>query len=297
PRLLWPAFQNDIGGEGFPYATYFHFLETVRDVNAALPDSARIQVVAVGSPSYWSEIQSPRDLEVFRRGLAAYDYTMFAMISQTLDGAPGGKGIFLTNTRHAYQAIRHSDGSLYWNTTTYFHERDPGRAVSVRIHAPQLFIERVRENPAERTTTQGLERVEYHFGRMEGGAWDRAFADHGADPVAIPLQGTAFGQAPYVGNHMMDVAAGQTMADAYDAVIFLAPLEDLHQTAMVGEIYTTTFRRELARRLCILYDPAQLAQRLADSGTADLDGYIESQYVSAAAKPLPQSRDLPPLSP
>jgi hypothetical protein len=93
---------------------------------------------------------------------------------------------------------------------------------------------------------------------------------------------------------MLDVAAGQTMADAYDAVIFLAPLEDLHQTALVGELYTQEFRVELARRLALLYPADALARMTAESGAADLGEYIEKAYAGRAEEPLPQSRDLPP---
>jgi hypothetical protein len=261
-------------------------------VNRSLADSERIRIVAVGSPSYWSEIRSPRDLEVFRQGLDAYDYTMYAMIRSTLGS--DDKGIFLTNTRHAYKAIRHADGSLYWNATTYFHERDPGRTYSIHFHAPQLVIERVREDTTATRTTQGLERIDYRWDRMEEGAWDRAFREHG-EAVAVPLAGTAFGKAPYVGNHMLDVAPGQTMADAYDAVVFLAPLEDLHQTALVGSIYTPEFRPELARRLALLHSEEELGAMIAESGASDLAGYIERAYVDRPQEPLPQSRDLPPL--
>ena len=292
PRLLYPAFQNSLSGDGFPYATYFDLLRTVHEVNHALPDSERIRVVAVGSPSYWSEIRTPRDVEVFRHGLDAYDYTMYAMIRSTL--GPDGKGIFLTNTRHAYQAIRHADGSLYWNATTYFHEREPGRAYSIRFHAPQLVIERVREDTTGTRTTQGLERIDYRWDRMEAGAWDSAFRDYG-EPVAVPLVGTAFGEAAYVGNHMLDVAPGQTMADAYDALIFLAPLEELHQTARLGSIYTPEFRVELARRMTLLHTEEDLAAMIAESGASDLAGYIARTYVDRPEEPLPQSRDLPPL--
>ena len=291
-RLLYPAFQNSLSGDGFPYATYFDVLRTIHEVNLSLPDSERIRVVAVGSPSYWSEIRTPRDVEIFRQGLDAYDYTMYAMIRSTL-GADG-KGIFLTNTRHAYQAIRHADGSLYWNATTYFHEREPGRAYSIRFHAPQLVIERVRDDTTGTRTTQGLERIDYRWDRMEGGAWDRAFRDYG-EAVAVPLEGTAFGEAPYIGNHMLDVVPGQTMADAYDAVIFLAPLEELHQTARVGSIYTPEFRLELARRLRLLHSEEDLAAMVAESGASDLAGYIERTYVDRPQEALPQSRDLPAL--
>ena len=294
PRLLYPAFQNSISGDGFPYATYFDFLRKIHEVNHSLSDSERIRVVAVGSPTYWSEIRTTRDVEVFRQGLDAYDYTMYSMIRSTLE-APGAKGIFLTNTRHAYQAIRHADGSLYWNATPYFHEREPGRAFSIHFHAPQLVIEGVSEDTTAARTTQGLERIDYRWARMEGGAWDRAFQDAGSTPIAVPLAGTAFGRAPYVGNHMLDVAPGQTMADAYDAVIFLAPLEDLHQTALTGSIYTPEFRTELARRLTLLHSEEDLAALIAESGASDLAGAVERAYVDRPQEPLPQSRDLPPL--
>ena len=295
PRLLYPAFQDGVGGEGFPYATYFDLLWAVHEANRSLADSQRIRVVAVGSPTYWSEIETPRDVEVFRQGLDAYDYTMYAMIHSTLEKS-GGNGIFLTNTRHAYQAIRHADGSLYWNATTYFHEREPGRAVSIRFHAPQLVIERVREDTSAARTTQGLERIDYHWDRMEAGAWDRAFRDYGNRPVAVPLEGTAFGKTPYVGNHVLDVAPGQTMADAYDAVIFLAPLEELHQTALVGSLYTPAFREELARRLMLLHAEDDLAGMIAESGASDLAEYIERAYADKPQEPLPQSSDLPALN-
>lgn len=292
-RLLYPAFQNSISGDGFPYATYFDLLRTIHEVNRPLPDSERIRVVAVGSPTFWSDIRTSRDVEVFRQGLDAYDYTMYSMIRSTLES--GGKGIFLTNTRHAYQAIRHADGSLYWNATTYFHEREPGRAFSIHFHAPQLVIESVREDTTAARTTQGLERINYRWDRMEDGAWDRAFRDAGSTPVAVPLAGTAFGRAPYVGNHMLDVAPGQTMANAFDAVIFLAPLQDLHQTAFTGSIYTPEFRTELARRLTLLNSEEDLAAMVAEYGASDLAGAIERAYVDRPRELLPQSRDLPPL--
>jgi hypothetical protein len=91
------------------------------------------------------------------------------------------------------------------------------------------------------------------------------------------------------------VAPGQTMADAYDAVISLAPLEELHQTALAGSIYTPEFRVELARRLALLHSDEDLAAMIAESGASDLSGYIERTYVDRPQEPLPQSRELTPL--
>jgi hypothetical protein len=85
------------------------------------------------------------------------------------------------------------------------------------------------------------------------------------------------------------------MADAYDAVIFLAPLEELHQTARPGSIYTAEFRSELARRLALLHTEEDLAAMIAESGASDLAGYIARTYVDRPQEPLPQSQNLPPL--
>ena len=73
------------------------------------------------------------------------------------------------------------------------------------------------------------------------------------------------------------------------------PLEELRQTALVGELYTAEYRVELARRLELLYPAEALAQMISESGASDLTGYIENAYAGRPEEPLPQSRDLPPL--
>jgi hypothetical protein len=51
---------------------------------------------------------------------------------------------------------------------------------------------------------------------------------------------------------MLNVAKNTTMSDAYDAVIFLKPLEDLHFSAKFNYIYTPEFAKELERRVKLL---------------------------------------------
>jgi len=63
PRLLYPAFQDDANGMGFPYQTYFDLLQTIRAVNRTLPEAGRFKIYGVGSPTFWKEIDTPRDLE------------------------------------------------------------------------------------------------------------------------------------------------------------------------------------------------------------------------------------------
>ena len=82
------------------------------------------------------------------------------------------------------------------------------------------------KDPGENASTEGMDRMVYSWARMDDGAWDAAFARNDNTPVAIPLKGNLFGRHPYMGNHMTNVKPGQSMSDAFDALIFLRPLEE-----------------------------------------------------------------------
>lgn len=294
--LLYPAFQDDYG-RGFPYKTYFDFLHAVRGVNRQLPAAERLKVIAVSNPVYWPGIKTPADLALFRKSLAGRDALMYEVILGELDHFKSGrKGIFLTNTRHAYKGIRDRQNRLYWNCGTYFHERHPGKTYSLRCHNVQLFIEPLRPGAAAKAaTTEGMERFNYRWTRPAHGRWDEAWKRLGNRPTAVPIVGNVFGKEPYVGNHMLDAAPGQTMADAYDAVLFLAPLEQLRQTALVANIYTPAFKEELARRYRVLYTPEQLAAEIRDAGVRTLAELIDKVHVGQPEKPLPQLKGLEPV--
>jgi hypothetical protein len=297
PRLLYPAFQDDANGLGFPYKTYFDFLQTVRTVNQSLPKDARPKVFGVGSPTWWAEIQTPRDLEQFRKSLASYDHHMYTSIRDELDQFQSNKkGIVLTNTRHAYKGIKRKDGQLFWNAATLFEQRHPGKAYSIRLHNVTLSVLRAKEPPAgSPRTAEGRERMEYKFVRMARGLWDDAFHANGDRPVAVPLVGSVFGREPYVGNHQLDALPDQKMQDAYDAVIFLAPIEKLRQTAFIDFIYTPTFQRELKRRYRILYTDAQLADLYRKNQAEDLDGLVSKTLSARAEEALPQAQSVGPI--
>jgi hypothetical protein len=143
-------------------------------------------------------------------------------------------------------------------------------------------------------TTAGQEKLIYSWIRMAGGLWDSAFEAIGNEPVAFPLEGNVFGAHPYVGNHMHKAAPGQTMADANDAIIFLAPLEELHNTATVDFIYTREFKRELARRYRMLYTPEQLDGMMERAGVSTLEALIDSDCAASPRELIPQAKNLPP---
>jgi hypothetical protein len=125
--------------------------------------------------------------------------------------------------------------------------------------------------------------------RMGDGIWDCAFAETGDQSVAIPLEGNPFGAHPYIGNYTLKAMAGQTMADAYDAVIFLAPLEKQRKSAWLAELFTPEFKQELARRINIMYTREQLVEKLASNGVRTVEELVDSIAEAEPEQPLPQA--------
>ena len=289
PRLLLPALRNDVSGfGGIGYRALYELLETVRRANRERPPEEQLAVVAVSNATHWETIRTRDDVQAFQASLADRDREMYERILAELDGFRSGmKGVFLTNTRHAYTGIRDARGELHWNTGTFFRQNHPGRTCSIRFHDVTLALEEEIAEPDAPHTAEGLERVRYRWARVDGGRWDAAFAARGNRPVAIELAGTDFGRAPYLGNHMLDAAPGQTMADAYDALIFLAPLEALRQSATMPGLYGADFLPELARRYALQRTDEELAAELATAGVASVDELVAGAFVEAPERPVP----------
>jgi hypothetical protein len=271
-------------------------LHAIWEVNQGLKEDERICVIAVNAAAYWSEIETAEDVALFRKSLMGSDYTMYRVIVDEMEGFAGRrKGIFLTNTRHAYKGIRDRQGRLYWNAGTFLHQRHPGKSYSIRFHNMALSVE--GERPQDETvpeTTAGQERMIFKWIRMGDGMWDSAFEAMGNEPMAFSLEANVFGEHRYVGNQMHNAAPGQTMADANDAIIFLAPLEDLHNSAVAAEIYTPEFKRELVRRYGILFTPQQLTSMMEQAGVTTLEALIDNDCVPEPRRLIPQAQTLPP---
>jgi hypothetical protein len=282
-ELLFPAFQDDVNGTGWSYKTYFDLLHTIYTQNKTLPENERLKVIAVSNPTYWSEIKTGKDLELFQKSMRSYDFVMYKTIALEMDNfEKDKKGIFLTNTRHAYKGIKNKKGELYWNTGTFFHQWHPDKTYSVRLHNVQLSLEK-------------NENVVFLWDRIGGGIWDSAFEMYGNTPVAIPLENNIFGMESYVGNHMLNVAPNQTIYDAYDALIFLGPLEKMHKTAIVDIIYTKEFKRELLRRYPILYNEEQLKKQFEEYSANTLEELIDKTFLPEPQKLLPQAKLIGPI--
>jgi hypothetical protein len=293
PTLLYPALQaaSDLG---WAYQSYIDLLRAVREVNRTLPADKRLRVVGTDQPSYWPLMTTKRDWELSMVSGEARDYHMYAVTASQLGWfRKGEKGILLTNTRHSYKGIRNAKGELYWNAGTFFQQHHPGKTYAVRIHHAALEL-KPRTAPAGTSTREGLERAQVRWIRMEDGAWDCAHKAAGYRPLGLELRGTPFGKAAYVGNHMMDVQAGTSMLDAYDGLLFLAPIDSMRSTAR-ADIYTPAFRKELVRRLRVMWSEEEIAAQLKSAAVPTLEAYVDKTFQPRGEQPEPVVAKLPPL--
>jgi hypothetical protein len=83
--------------------------------------------------------------------------------------------------------------------------------------------------------------------------------------------------------------------DAYDALIFLGPLEKMHKTAIVDFIYTQDFKRELMRRYHFLFTEEQLNQQFKEHSVKTLEELIDNTFIAEPQKLLPQAKLIEPI--
>ena len=287
--LLHDAFQQDFR-YGWPYETYLTLFSKVWDINQRLSPENKIRIIGVDQPIYWEGLHNRQDYNLFKKSLIARDNFMYQTILQHMDNFESGKkGLFLTNTRHAYKCIKNSKGKIYWNAGTFFHEWHPGKTYSVRFHNLILYVETKKEN-TKNTSMEGLDEMVYKWVRMDNGKWDKAFEQNGNRAVAIPFANNIFGEHRYLGNHMADIAPGQTMYDAYDALIFWRPLEKTRFSAHTNFFYTEEFKQEVKHRVRVIHEH-DLKDFLDKNKVANVSEYVEklAKYVPEKRNPLVKS--------
>lgn len=252
PELLAPVFQNDLGF-GWRYETLLDLFMAVREANGNRSDGC-IKIQAVGPPIVWAGILNHSHYKEYLDSLRTRDYFMYLKIMESMETwRESDRGLFLTNTRHAYTGLKDVNNRMIWNCGTFFRQWHPGLSFSVRIHNWTLRVLSASPIPA-RTTAEGLEMAEFEWTRMAEGIWDEAFAANSNVPVGFLLEGTLFGTTAYAGGQMLFAHPEARMQDAYDGLVFLAPLEALHDSAKIDSYYTDAFRHEIERRLLIIYD-------------------------------------------
>ena len=276
--LLAPVFQEDFR-YGWPYETYLDLFCAVWEINHE--SDADIRIVGVNQPIYWEGLHTREDYNDFQKSLIGRDYFMYKTMVGRMNGFESGtKALFMTNTRHAYKCIRDSAGDIYWNTGTFFHQWHPGHTLSIRFHNMSLNVK--AEKNMENASMEGMDRLVYEWIRLDDGHWDQAFERYGSQPVAVPFKDTCFGQTPYTGNHSADALSGQTQFDAYDALIFLKPLNETRFSAHTRFYYTDAFRKELEHRVRVMHGH-DLEGFLQENGVDSVQNFVEK-----LSNPIPE---------
>ena len=284
--ILTNVFQMDLG-YGWPYETYLTLYSKVWDINQKLAANERIQIIGTDQPFHWELLKTIEDFNMAQQSMIARDYFMYKIIADKMDHFNSGKkGFFLTNTRHAYKGIKNSNGFFHWNAGTFFYQWHPDKTYAVRIHNMVLKVESLRKEN-EGSTAEGLEKVNFEWIRPDNGKWDEAFALNKNHPVAVPFKNNPFGNFPFTGNQMQDAEAGQTMYNAYDALIFLKPLQETKFSAHTKFYYTPEFKKELVHRVKVLYGH-DLDAFLQRNKVKTIEEYVErlSAYVPERPNPL-----------
>lgn len=250
--ILIKAFQDDFSGNGLRYRTYFDLLETIRVYNKSQSQPNKIRVIGVDLPIWWEAIKTRNDYDIFLASLSSRDYFMYLTIKQFMDGFNNGKkGLFLTNTRHSYKNIRQKNGNVYWNTGTFLYQFHPRKSYSIHFHNLLLNIYGINKT-SNNKSAQGLERIVYNWEQPDSGKWEAAFIEYGEKPIAVPITGNSLGQSKYIGNHMLNIIEGETMENAWDAVIFLKTVKNLESSDITNFFITPEFKKEQERRRLII---------------------------------------------
>ena len=82
---------------------------------------------------------------------------------------------------------------------------------------------------------------------------------------------------------MLNVRKGTNMADAYDALVFLAPLDQLHFSAKMSYLYTPEFRSELERRIRLI-NGEEYPNFLKENNVADFDEFYNKNLIYTPVK-------------
>jgi len=75
------------------------------------------------------------------------------------------------------------------------------------------------------------------------------------------------------------------MSDAYNALIFLGPLEKLRLSASIDWIYTDEFKKEMERWYKMTYTEQETKEQIKALGVSSLQELINKQCFAGPGKP------------
>lgn len=241
---------------GWPDEPMLRFFEAVWKVNQALPQEERLRVVLVDMERPWHQIRQRED---WRRYDVDRDRLMADNILQDLERRDDERhALFIVGFGHAE---RLAPGGV---------DRAAGGTAGMRLRGKlgaQVYSF-VQHGPV-------IENVGPVLGRVCFGLFDAAFAASGNQPVAFPLAGSPFGTQPFDADGDLGEDSTVTYAEAFDAYLYLGPLEDEVFSPLIPGFYTDEFAREVDRRYVLMYGKGLVA----GAGLPAVSGGALTEYL------------------
>jgi hypothetical protein len=214
---------------GWPDQAMLDFFKTVWEANQSLPPEHRLRLVLVDMPRPWKDIKSRED---WRKYEGDRDEIMAANIQHDLreHAADRRHALFIVGWMHATRHVALPGGepvkSAGWRLRE---ELGATNVFAIFPHCP------VMSNNGD---VQG---------RLAQGLFETAFGALTNRPMAFPLDRGPFGQQPFDAPSL-DYLTTSSYSAAFDAYLYLGPLEDEVFSPLIPGFYTDEFVLELDRR-------------------------------------------------
>ena len=226
---------RDLYHDGWPDQAMVDFLSTLWKVNHFLPMGRKIRVCLVDQAWDWRAIRTKEDLPKLQQDR---DSLMARRILEDLEQNTDPRhAVFLVGYLHlpAKLTLRLDPSNKLQNAGTRLREKLGNQLYAVMQHGPVLA-----------NSGGGV------YGRIRQGLFDEAFLHKGNQPLAFALPGSPFGQEPF--DSSWDLRGYQgTYGGAFDAYLYLGPLEQETFAPMVPGFYTEAYATEVDRRCQLLY--------------------------------------------
>ncbi|MAT70069.1 MAG: hypothetical protein CMJ58_11155 [Planctomycetaceae bacterium] len=217
---------------GWPDAAMLDFFVSVWETNRQLDPQRRIRIVLVDMQRPWREL-------IREQRLHKYDGDRNQLMADNIrrdmaTSADPRHALFIVGYAHL-ESVRHAGAEKP--------RRTAGVILREWLHDNLLTI--VQHGPM----IANMGRV---FGRAAEGLFDEAFAEQGHAPVAFSLRGSQFGTHRFDLNGDERDSAMSNFEEAFDAYLYLGPLEDERFSPLISGFYTDDFAQELDQRYRLL---------------------------------------------
>jgi len=227
---------RDMAWRGCPDRAMLDFMMTVWQVNRDLPSNRRLRVVLVDIQRPWRHIRHRDDWKTYQQ--CSRDYAMARTITEDIkNNFPHDlrHGLFIVGVGHAVLDLKYPNGRNVASTARYLCDEIGAKQVySICAHMP-------------RQTNGG--RV---HGRIFNGLVDEAMPHLARKATAFSLDNDVFGEFEF--DAFGDVPLVGSFGDAFDALLYLGPLEDERFSGLIPGFYTPDFLVEVNRRHRLMFD-------------------------------------------